>query len=84
VITDFGAGSADHKVVSTEPPPGPSLSASASEAYRELIELGLARGRNARAIWQDLVDTHGFTAGYLSVQRYVRSCEARPCRKPTG
>ena len=31
----------------------------ASEAYRELIELELSRGRNAMAIWQDLVDQHG-------------------------
>src|SRR5271154_3494761 len=31
-------------------PPG------ASEAYRELIELELSRGRNAMGIWQDLVD----------------------------
>jgi hypothetical protein len=27
----------------------------ASEAYRELIELELSRGRNAMGIWQDLV-----------------------------
>ena len=72
VITDFGAESADHEVVFTEPLAGQSSSTSSSEAYRELIELGLSRGRNARAIWQDLVDAHGFTAGYLSVQRYVR------------
>ena len=30
--------------------------------YRELIELALSRGRNAMAIWQDLVDQHGFPA----------------------
>jgi transposase len=67
VITDFGAGSAEQKVV-----PGRSPSASASEPYRELIEMGLQRGRNARAIWQDLVDGHGFTAGDQSVRRYIR------------
>jgi len=33
----------------------------ASEAYREMIELELSRGRNAMGIWQDLVDKHGFT-----------------------
>jgi hypothetical protein len=27
----------------------------------------LARGRNAVAIWQDLVDGHGFQARYASV-----------------
>ena len=44
----------------------------ASEAYRDLIELELSRGRNAMGIWQDLVDGHGFTGVYQSVQRWVR------------
>lgn len=54
-----------------------------SEPYREMIELELSRGRNAMGIWQDLVDGHGFTGGYQSVQRLVRklrgavSAEAR-------
>ena len=39
--------------------------------YRELIELALSRGRNAMAIWQDLVDEHGFPARYASVRRFV-------------
>jgi transposase len=47
-------------------------SSGASEAYREMIELELSRGRNAMGIWQDLVDTHGFTGGYQSVKRLVR------------
>jgi len=68
VITDFGAESAPIAVPET---PGRSSSASACEPYRELIELGLSRGRNAKAIWQDLVDSHGFAAGYQSVQRFV-------------
>jgi transposase len=72
VTTDFGAGSVGEKAVPAEPRPGRSPSASASEPYRELIELGLARGRNAMAIWQDLVDGHGFTAGYQSVKRLVQ------------
>jgi transposase len=55
-------------VVSTQRSPG----ASACEAYREAIELGLSRGRNARAIWQDLVDQYGFASSYQSVQRFVR------------
>ena len=49
--------------------PGPS---SACDPYRETIELGLSRGRNAVAIWQDLVDQHGFAGGYQSVKRFVR------------
>lgn len=47
-------------------------SASACAVHRDAIELGLARGRNAMAIWQDLVDTRGFTGGYQSVKRFVR------------
>jgi transposase len=53
--------------------PGRAPSASACEPYRELIERALARGRNAMAIWQDLVDTHGFPARYSSVRRFVQT-----------
>jgi transposase len=54
-------------------PPAPSRapSASACEPYREIIAEALARGRNAVAIWQDLVDDHGFRARYASVRRFV-------------
>jgi len=45
---------------------------SACEPYREAIDLGLNRGRNARAIWQDLVSEYGFASSYQSVQRFVR------------
>jgi transposase len=51
--------------------PGRAPSASACEPYRELISDALGRGRNAMAIWQDLVDDHGFTARYASVRRFV-------------
>ena len=54
------------------PQPSPSRSASASAPFRDAIELGLSRGRNAMAIWQDLVDTCGFDGSYQSVQRFVR------------
>ena len=61
------------------PPPSPSPSrspsASACEAYREVIEEALSRGRNSMAIWQDLVDDHGFGARYSSVKRYVRKLQ---------
>jgi transposase len=52
--------------------PGHSPAASACEPYRELIAAALAQGRNAMAIWQDLVDGHGFPARYASVMRFVR------------
>src|SRR5439155_2259914 len=51
--------------------PGRAPSASACEPYRELIVEALGRGRNAMAIWQDLVDDHGFAARYASVRRFV-------------
>ena len=69
VITDSGAESG--AITIAEPQPGRNSIGSACEPYRELIELGLARGRNAKAIWQDLVDGQGFTASYQSVQRFV-------------
>jgi transposase len=47
-------------------------STSVCEEYRELIEQGLARGRNGKAIWQDLVSDHGFAGGYQAVKRFVR------------
>jgi transposase len=53
--------------------PGRAPSASACEPYRELIAEALQRGRNAMAIWQDLVDDHGFTARYASVRRFVQT-----------
>src|SRR6266567_1025129 len=53
------------------PRPGRAPSASACEPYRELIAGALERGRNAMAIWQDLVDDHGFGARYASVRRFV-------------
>jgi transposase len=71
VITDFGAESAVGVTSATEPQPSHSPSASACAPYRDAIELGLSRGRNAMAIWQDLVDTYGFAGGYQSVRRFV-------------
>jgi len=53
------------------PPPRRAPTATACTPYRELIELALARGRNAMAIWRDLVDDHGFPAQYASVRRFV-------------
>jgi transposase len=57
--------------VSTDAPPTRAPSASACAPYRELIAEAVGRGRNAVAIYQDLVDDHGFTAKYASVKRFV-------------
>jgi len=50
--------------------------ASACEPYRDLIEEELGRGRNAKAIWQDLVTEHGFGARYASLQRFAQKLRA--------
>jgi transposase len=76
VTTDSGAGSG-LTAGDAAGSPGPS---SACDPYRETIELGLSRGRNAMAIWQDLVDQHGFAGGYQSVKRFVR--KLRGVRSP--
>ena len=58
-------------VATASPAPTRAPSASACEPYRELIVEALGHGRNAVAIWQDLVDDHGFSARYASVRRFV-------------
>ncbi len=58
--------------------PGRAPQASACEPYRELVVDALGRGRNAMAIWQDLVDDHGFPAGYASVRRFVSTVRQQP------
>jgi len=90
VSTDPGAAPpADRPAAEPPTPPGPpqpgrAPRASACEPHRELIDLALTRGRNARAIWHDLVDDHHFAAGYASVRRFVatfrgqRSPDAHP------
>jgi transposase len=76
VITDSGADSkpAIRVITDSDPPPMPrhNPSASACEPYRELIEQAVALGRDAMAIWQDLVDDYGFSHGYQSVGRFAR------------
>jgi hypothetical protein len=59
VTTDSGVAPATETAVSP-------ASASACAVHRDAIEVGLSRGRNAMAIWQDLVEIRGFTGGYQS------------------
>ena len=68
VSTDPGPPSA---VVAAPVRPGRAPTASACEPYRELVVDAVRRGRNAMAIWQDLVDQHGFDGRYASVRRFV-------------
>jgi transposase len=63
-------------ISSAEVTPGSSaekpLTPSICEPLRDIIEEALTRGRNAKAIWQDLVDDHSFAGSYQSVKRFVR------------
>lgn len=63
------------------PPPRPptqtAASPSACEPHRAFIEAQLRLHRNAMAIYQDLVDDHGFTGAYNSVKRFVAKARRR-------
>jgi transposase len=73
VITDLNPLQPDEVgALSSAPVAQRSPSASACDPYREAIELGLSRGRNAVAIYQNLVDEYSFASSYQSVQRFVR------------
>ncbi len=63
--------------VSPERADGIGATASACEPYRDFVELSLSKGRNAKAIYQDLADDHGFTGRYSSVKRFVRRCRGK-------
>ena len=65
--------------VQNPPPRPPAFEAkipkqirSACESHREWIEEQVRLGRNAMAIYQDLVELFGFTHRYNSVKRFVR------------
>jgi transposase len=65
-------------------PPAPSAgptaaatSVSECEPHRGWIEAQVQLGRNAVAIYQDLVEAHGFTAASNSVKRFVAKLRAR-------
>ena len=62
----------------TPPPPHPPRppavvgpTVSACEPHRAFIEEQLRLKRNFMAIYQDLVDKHGFTGAYNSVKRFA-------------
>jgi transposase len=72
VSTDSAAADpATTAPMSTGAGPTRAPSASACAIYQEVIVEALSRGRNAMAIWQDLVDDHGFPGQYASVRRFV-------------
>src|SRR3984957_19344838 len=80
VTTDFYAAFSQN----SEPPKSPKSSPSTCEPYREQVELGLRLGRNAMAIWQELVSDHGFAGGYETVKRFVRKLRGPRIREVAG
>ncbi len=83
VATGIEAGSVQN------PPPRPPAAEkklpkharSACEAHREWIEEQVRLGRNATAIYQDLVERFGFTHRYNSVKRFVRGLKKKDPRQ---
>jgi transposase len=59
------------------PPAGAPVAASLCEPHREFIEVQVRLGRNAVAIYQDLVDSQGFAGAYNSVKRFVAKLRLR-------
>ena len=53
------------------PPTSPPPTSSICEPHSDFIEAQLRLRRNAMAIYQDLVDQHGFTGAYNAVKRFV-------------
>ncbi len=63
--------------------PATSVTLSGCEPYRQFIQESLGRGRNATAIWQDLVTEYSFPHSYQSVKRFVNKLhppELKPAR----
>ena len=81
VTTDFIRPFSEKQAIGLPPSSG---SASTCAPYRETIEEGLRRGRNAMAIWQDLVSAYGFSGGYQTVQRFVRKRRGSEGSEPVG
>jgi transposase len=77
VTTDPRAAANPASEVFPDPGDGKPRVPSRCEPHREFIADALGRGRNAKAIWQDLVDRLGFAGHYESVKRFVR--QLRPC-----
>ena len=60
-------------------PPAPPVQ-SACEPHRSWIEQQVAQGRNAMAIYQDLVDEYDFAHRYNSVKRFVGTLRSGPAQ----
>lgn len=58
-------------------PAMPKHAKSACEPHRQWIEAQVRLGRNAMAIYQELVDERGFTQAYNSVKRFCRGLRVK-------
>jgi hypothetical protein len=54
------------------------------DPHRTFIDAQMRLGRNATAIYQDLVDQHGFDGAYNSVKRYCASFATRSPNSSTA
>ena len=78
VATDSAKVATDPKCTTRpEVPTDPPRSRSVCEPYRRFIEAEAAKGRNAVAIYQDLVEHHGYPGAYNAVKRFVGKLRPR-------
>jgi transposase len=72
VATDLAqaAAHAFEQIPPPWPPTSPPATSSACEPHRTFIEAQLRLRRNATAIYQDLVDEHGFTGAFAAKLRH--------------
>jgi transposase len=72
-----GASGPAGQIPPPRPPAAPPTSTSACEPHRAFITEQLRLRRNYTAIYQDLVDSFGFAAGYNSVKRFAGTVVAK-------
>lgn len=60
-----------------EVPTGSTSTRSSAEPFREFLEAELRKGRNAKAIYQDLVLHRGYDGSYDAVKRLARTVRKR-------
>lgn len=67
IVRELRAGRQSVPEVATDPPG----SRSSCEPHRPFIEAEVAKGRNGVAIYQDLVEHHGYPGAYNAVKRFI-------------
>src|SRR5438034_1370912 len=66
------------ELLTPAPTERPAHEQSLVEPWRERVRALHERGVEGQAIWQLLVEEHGFTGSYSSVKRFLRRPEATP------